>query len=250
MTAADQSTADLPYELFYWPSIQGRGEFVRLALEEAGVAYEDVARKPEEEGGGIGAIQEILGDIGQTPGFAVPMLRAGDLVISQTANICMFVATRHGLVPDDDASRLHANQLQLTIMDLVNEAHDAHHPISVAEYYEDQQEAAERRAKAFVEMRIPKFLGYFDRALQAGAGSGWLVGDQRSYVDLSLFQVLRGLEYAFPKAYARCLDEHDRLAGLVERVEQRPNIAAYLDSDRRIPFNEDGIFRHYPALDT
>jgi glutathione S-transferase len=249
MKSADVSSAQQPYELIYWPSIQGRGEFVRLVLEEGGIAYEDVARQPEEEGGGMDAVQTILGDIGQTPGFAVPMLRAGDLVISQTANICLFLATRHGLVPGDEASRWHANQLQLTVMDFVTEAHDTHHPISVADYYEDQKEAAKRRAKAFVELRMPKFLGYFERAIDAGARAGWLVGEQRSYVDLSLFQVVRGLEYAFPNATARCLEEAPSVAALADRVEARPNVAAYLNSERRIPFNEDGIFRHYPELD-
>ncbi len=236
---------DATYQLFYWPSIQGRGEFVRLVLEEAGANYADVAREP----GGMDRLEDILeGDIGQTPGFAVPMLQHGNLIISQTANICLYLARRHGLVPDDEASQLHANQLQLTVADLVTEAHDTHHPISVADYYEDQKEAARRRAKAFVELRIPKFLDYFERALHSSAGA-FLLGDALSYVDLSVFQVVRGLQYAFPEAMRGCRSRAEGLWALCDRVEDRPAISAYLASEQRIPFNEQGIFRHYPELD-
>ena len=237
------------YELFYWPSIQGRGEFVRLVLEEAGADYLDVARTPEEEGGGIAAIQHVLtGDLGQTPGYAVPMLRAGDLVVSQTANICLFLAGRHGLVPEDEAGRLHANQLQLTMQDLLVETHDTHHPIAMGLYYEEQKDAAKRRASYFLEVRLPKFLDYFERVLRE-AGGAHLLGGELSYVDLSMLQMLRGLAYAFPKAFAAYAPRIPRLVELADRVAARPRVAAYLASDRRIPFNEHGIFRHYPELD-
>jgi glutathione S-transferase len=226
------------YELYYWPTIQGRGEFVRLVLEEAGAKYVDVAREPHGTKTMMTAMKEAEG----TPPFAPPFLRAGKLTISQTANICAFLAARHGLVPDDEPSRLHAMGLQLTIADVVVEAHDTHHPISVGLYYEDQKAAAKKRSKAFRDERIPKFLHYFERAMQGDH----LLGDF-SYVDLSLFQLLSGLEYAFPKAFARIASK--RLLALRDRVAERPRIAAYLSSPRRIPFNEDGIFRHYPELD-
>jgi glutathione S-transferase len=234
------------YTLYYWPHIQGRGEFVRLLLEEAGADYTDVGRLPDDQGGGPGAVREALDD--QPPAFAPPMLVAGDLALSQTANICLFLARRHDLVPDEEAGELHANQLQLTFQDFLTEAHDTHHPISVGDYYEDQQEAAARRAAFFVEERIPKFFDYFERALDQSDGD-WLVGDTLSYVDLTAFQMLRGLQYAFPNA---CDAHRDRIPGLLalaDRVADRDNVAAYLASDRRIPFNEHGIFRHYPELD-
>jgi glutathione S-transferase len=226
------------YELFYWPTIQGRGEFVRLVLEEAGAEYVDVARGAD----GMKAMMRVLKESKGVPAFAPPILRAGHLYIAQTANICAFLAARHGLVPDDEGVRAHALQLQLTIADLVNEAHETHHPISVGLYYEDQKPAALERSRGFREERIPKFLGYFDRALHRN----YLLG-AFSYVDLSLFQVLAGLEYAFPKAFARVASKN--LLELRDRVAARPNIAAYLASERRIAFNEDGIFRRYPELD-
>lgn len=237
--------ADKTYELYYWPSIQGRGEFVRLVLAEAGAAYVDVAR----ESGGMQRLEDLLeGGIGQTPGYAVPMLQHGELIISQTANICLYLARRHGLVPGDEASELHANQLQLTLQDLLTEVHDTHHPISVADYYEDQKQAAKRRAKAFVELRLPKFLDYFERALQASGGD-FLLGGQLSYADLSMFQMMQGLQYAFPRAMEARRRQAIGLNGLCERVEGRPAISEYLESEHRIPFNEQGIFRHYPELD-
>ncbi len=236
-------------ELFYWPFIQGRGEFIRLVLEEAGADYVDVARQPEEEGGGVEAIHRILDeDIGQPPGFAVPVIRVDDVVISQTANICRFLGDKLGLAPGDEPEEFHAQQLQLTIADLVVEAHDTHHPVSVGDYYEDQKEAARRRAAFFVESRIPKFMKYFERALQTNGGE-YFVGGELSYVDLSAFQAVRGLEYAFPRAMSEVRDDAGGLFALADRVERRPNIAAYLESDRRLPFNEQGIFRHYPELD-
>jgi glutathione S-transferase len=238
------------YELYYWPSIQGRGEFVRLALEEAGAAYVDVARQPERRGGGMSRMMGLMESrrIGQPP-FAPPFLKAGKLVIAQTANILMYLGARHGLAPAGEAGRLWANQLQLTIADLVDEAHDTHHPISSALYYEDQRPAARLRAAHFRKTRMPKFLGYFEEVLARNAGGRYLIGARASYPDLSLFQIVEGLRYAFPRAMARQERRLPRVVGLHERIARRPRIAAYLTSKRRIPFNESGIFRRYRELD-
>jgi glutathione S-transferase len=240
------------YQLLYWPGIQGRGEFVRLALEEAAVAYDDVGRLPARAGGGSGVVARLLEEPGPwlTP-FGPPALRHGSVLVAHTAAILQYLAPRIGLVPASERSRLRAHQIQLTIADLVAEAHDTHHPISVELYYEAQRPEALRRAEGFVRRRIPRFLAYFDRALDSNpAGRGrWLVGPGRSYVDLSLFQVVAGLRYAFPRAMRRHERRVPRLVELHDRVAARPRIAAYLASERRIPFNEQGIFRHYPELD-
>ena len=237
------------YELFYWPGIQGRGEFVRLALEEAGASYVDVARVSEKRGGGAPALMKAMqsGD-GYLEPFAPPFLRVGELVIGQTANILHFLGPRHGLVPDDEAARLAAHQLQLTIADFVNEVHDAHHPVGSSLYYEDQKPEARRRARVLRTERVPKFLGYFERVLGRGEG-GHFVGGRISYVDLSMFQVMVGLAYAFPRALGAFERKVPALVELRDRISARPRIAAYLASERRIPFNEQGIFRHYPELD-
>lgn len=235
------------YELYYWPSIQGRGEFVRLALEEAGADYVDVARGT----GGLDRMMRLIeGAREARPPFAPPFLKAGRQLIGQTAGILLFLGDRHGLAPKDEGGRLWAHQLQLTIADLVVEAHDTHHPIASGLYYEDQKAAARRRAEDFRRNRMPKFLGYFERVLERNPrGERWLVGARLTYADLSLFQVVEGLSYAFPRAMARQMKRHPKLAALHDRVAARPRIKAYLASERRIPFNEQGIFRHYPELD-
>jgi glutathione S-transferase len=234
------------YELYYWPSIQGRGEFVRLALEEAGADYVDVARGNE----GAAAIQKILADKNLArPHYAPPILRAGRLLLSQTANILMYLGSQHGLAPANEAGRLFANQLQLTIADFVDEAHDTHHPIASSLYYEDQKPEARRRAADFLKNRVPKYLGYFESVLARNGAGRHLIGARLTYPDLSLFQVVEGLKYAFPKATAPILRRNARVTALAERVAERPRVKAYLRSERRIPFNESGIFRHYPELD-
>lgn len=235
-----------PYQLYYWPSIQGRGEFVRLALEEAGVPYVDVARGK----GGMKAMHAVIaGGEGQAA-FAPPVLRAGGLLLGQTANILLFLGARHKLAPRAEAGRLWCNQLQLTIADIVAEAHDTHHPISVNQYYEEQAREARARARDFAVERIPKFLDYFESVLQANTGrGGWMVGSRLSYVDLSLFQLLDGLRYAFPKAMAAYQGRWPGLERLVAQVAARPRIAAYLASPRRLANNEDDLFRHYPELE-
>jgi glutathione S-transferase len=240
-----------PYELYYWPTIQGRGEFVRLALEEAGAEYIDVARLSARQGGGEAALMRFpeRQAIEHAP-FAPPFLKAGGLVIAQTANILQFLGPHLGLAPQAAAGRIWAHQLQLTISDLVTEVHDTHHPIATSLYYEDQKPAARRRAGDFRESRLPKFLDYFEQVLtQNSKGSRHLVGARLSYVDLSMFQVIEGLRYAFPKAMARLAPGYARLMDLHGRVAVRPRIAAYLSSKRRLPFSEEGIFRHYPELD-
>lgn len=242
---------DPEYRLYYWPEIQGRGEFVRLLLEDAGVAYVDVARLPDGVGGGVPALMTVLGrdDIG-TPILAPPVLQHGELYISQTATICTYLGERHGLAPEGEAG-WRAQHLQLTLADFVVEIHDTHHPIAGSRYYEDQTAEARRRAAVFREERLPRFLGYFERvlALNAAAEGRWLVGTDCSHADLSLFQVAAGLEYAFPKALGALRDAHPRLFALRDRVRERPNVTAYLASERRIAFNEMGIFRRYPELD-
>jgi glutathione S-transferase len=238
------------YELYYWPTIQGRGEFVRLALEESGSEYVDVARR-KGKGSGVARLMRFLD--GREPGelpFAPPFLKAGRMVIAQTANILLFLGDRHGLAPKEQSGRLMTHQLQLTIADLVVEAHDTHHPIASGLYYEDQKKEARQRAKDFLANRLPKYLGYFEGVLTRNArGRGWLVGARLTYADLSMFQVLAGLEYAFPRTMKRVSPRYRRLKALRQAVGERPRISAYLQSDRRIAFNEDGIFRHYPELE-
>lgn len=240
----------MAYELFYWPSIQGRGEFVRLALENAGAPYVDVARE-HGAGRGVKALMAMLnGAAAPLTPFAPPFLRDGDLVVSHVANILFYLGPKLSLAPEDEAQRLFAHGLQLTITDFVAEVHDAHHPISTDLYYEDQKSEAKARAAAFLEHRVPKFLGYFERVLNDNpAGPAHAVGSALTTVDLSLFQVWAGMAYAFPRAFSRAATTHPALAALAAAVEKRPNVARYLASERRIPFNESGIFRHYPELD-
>jgi glutathione S-transferase len=234
------------YELYYWPSIQGRGEFVRLALEEAGADYIDVARSDD----GSSMLRLLDGNKIATPPFAPPFLKAGRLVIGQTANILLFLGARHKLAPSGEAGRLWTHQLQLTVTDFVVEVHDTHHPISSGLYYEEQKAEARRRAREFLKNRLPKYLGYFERVIAGNAkGKGHPVGAKLTYVDLSLFQLIAGLRYAFPRAMKRKELDYPRLVALHEHVAKRPRIAAYLASDRHIPFNQEGIFRRYRELD-
>ena len=212
------------YELYYWPTIQGRGEFVRLALEDAGATYTDVCRGGHS---GVPTMLKMMEAKSGTPSFAPPFLKSGKLVIGQTANILFYLGNRHGLAPATEAGRLWIHELQLTIADFVSEVHDTHHLIGVS---------------------LPKYLGYFERLLQATSG-GYVTGRKTTTVDLSLFQIIEGLRYAFPKRMKRYEARIPKLVALHDRVAERPAIAAYLASDRRIPFNEDGIFRHYKALD-
>lgn len=237
-----------PIELYYWPGIQGRGEFVRLALEEAGARYVDVARERKD---GLAAMMRFLEgeERGALP-FAPPFVRVGRTVVAQTANILAFLAPRLRLIPADPALRAEAHQIQLTIADFVVEAHDVHHPLGAAFYYEDQKRESKRRAAWFRDERIGKFLGWFETILERNPkGPKYLVGAKLTYADLSLFQMVEGLRYAFPKAMERVEGDCANVVALRDRVAARPRIKAYLASDRRIPFNQQGIFRHYPELD-
>lgn len=241
------------YELYYWPSIQGRGEFIRLALEEAGANYVDVARLPVDEGGGEQAVMDVLWNESERhPAFAPPILKVGKELVWQTANILAFIAPDLDLIPKDIESRTFANGLQLTIADFVSEIHDTHHPIAASQYYEDQKAEALLRSRVFVEERMPKFLHYFERALSKNDKSNaqYFVGKELSYVDLSMFQILAGLKYAFPRALAHLRPSIPLITAVGDQVAARPHIAAYLSSSRRIPFNQQGIFRHYPELDS
>jgi glutathione S-transferase len=235
-------------DLYYWPTIQGRGEFVRLLLEEAGAEYVDVAR---EKGGMARMTRFLQGEERGALPLAPPFVVVGDAVVSQTANILAFLAPRFGLVPDDEAARAEASQIQLTIADFVAEAHDTHHPIAGSLYYEDQKKEAKRRARDFIEHSMPKHLGWLERVLERNRASGgrFMVGSDLSYVDLSAFQIVEGLRYAFPNAMARLEPKLPLLVALRDRVAGRPRIAAYLASKRRLAWNQQGIFRRYPELD-
>ncbi len=236
------------YELYYWPGIQGRGEFVRLSLEDAGMDYEDVARDPRR---GVAALGKFMGDASETHLlFAPPFLKAGKLVISQTMNILMFLGPRLGLVPKSEAGRLWAHQLQLTISDWLLEVHNAHHPMAGSLFYEDQKAEASRRSAIFRSERLPKYLAYFEEVLKRNSkGKPFILGKGVSNVDLSLFQLMAGLRYSFPHLMARLEPNYPKLVTLHDCVSVRPKMATYLSSNRRVPFNEQGIFRHYPELD-
>ena len=235
----------MTYQLYYWPSIQGRGEFIRLALETAGADYVDVARSE----GGMPAMMTLM-EGARTPPFAPPFLKDGDLLIAQVANILLHLGPKLGLAPGDEAGRLFTHQLQLTVTDLVSEVHDTHHPVASGLYYEDQKPESQRRAGDFLEHRAPKYLGYFETVLSRNpAGPSHLAGAELTYVDLSLFQVIEGLRYAFPKAMKRIEARLPRLVALHGAVAGLPKLKAYLNSPRRIAFNEQGIFRRYPELD-
>lgn len=234
------------YELYYWPTIQGRGEFVRLALEEARASYTDVAR-------GEAGVDAMLGLMKATaanprPPFAPPFLAAGKLLLSHTANILFWLGPRHDLAPKAENSRLWLHQLQLTVTDFVKEIHDTHHPVGSSLYYEDQKAESQRVAAQFRDLRAPKYLGYLEAATKA-AGGPFVTGRRLTYVDLSVFQLVAGLRYAFPKAMKRFERKIPRLVEIQDRVRERPNIAGYLASPRRIAFNEHGVFRRYPELD-
>ena len=233
------------YQLFYWPEIQGRGEFVRLALEDAGAAYDDVVRKS----GGMSKMMAMMdGRRDKHPPFAPPFLKAAKLVIAQAAEILFYLGPRLKLGPRDEAGRLWLHQLQLTVTDLVKEIHDTHHPIAGGLYYEDQKAEAKKFTHYFLKDRVPKYLGYFESVLQKSGGP-YVLGAKFSTMDLSLFQLTEGLRYAFPKAMTRIERKTPRVVALRDRVAARPRIKAYLTSARRLPFNESGIFRHYPELD-
>ncbi|XAH25425.1 glutathione S-transferase [Xylophilus sp. GW821-FHT01B05] len=241
----------MAYELHYWPGIQGRGEFIRLALEAAGAPYIDVARGPEAEGQGLPASQRYLeGKKVVHPPFAMPFLKDGDVLVGQTAAILQYLAPELKLVARSEQARIWTHQIQLTLCDLVVEAHDTHHPVGSGLYYEDQKPEALRRAQAFCSTRLPKFLNWLESIVARNpAGQRHLVAGKLSYADLSLFQCVEGLRYAFPKATARVLAKTPGVVGLHERVAALPKVAAYLRSERRIAFNEEGIFRCYPELD-
>jgi glutathione S-transferase len=234
------------YELYYWPTIQGRGEFIRLALEEAGADYVDVARRGKA---GMAAMQKLLeGRRVAHPPYAPPFLKAGKDIIAQTALILFYLGPRLNLAPSGEAERIWAHQLQLTVSDLVVHIHDTHHPVSGWLYYEEQKPAAKRRTADFWRYRVPKFLGYFERVLKQNGGT-YMVGRRLSYVDLSVFQIVEGLRYAFPKRMKRFERKVPLLIALHDRVAKRPRIAAYLASERRIPFSQWGIYRYFKELD-
>ena len=245
----------MAYELHYWPTIQGRGEFVRLALEATGTPYVDVARGPPTDvspkSRGLETMQHVLADTTLVyPPFAPPFLKDGPLMVGQTAAILHHLGPTLKLVGRSEQARVWTQQIQLTIADMVTEAHDTHHPISSSLSYEDQQPESLQRAQDFCCNRMPKFLHWFEQiVVRNPAGSRHLVGGRLSYADLSLFQLVEGLRYAFPVAAARVLTATPGVVAIHDTVAALPKVAAYLRSERRIAFNEQGIFRRYPELD-
>lgn len=237
----------MAYKLWYWPGIQGRGEFVRLPLEAAGIAYEDCAR---EQG-----VEALVADMearqrkrpARAP-FAPPYLEVDGLVMAQVADILLYLGDRHDLAPSRIADRYWVHQVQLTIADIVAEVHNVHHPVAMMDYYHDQKPEAARAAEQFREQRMPKYLGWLEQAV-AGSDGDWMIDDRWTYADTSLFQLVEGLRYMFPRRMAAIEGEYPGVIRIRDQVAGLPGIHAYLKSDRRIAFNTDGIFRHYPELD-
>ena len=241
----------MPYKLYYWPMIQGRGEVIRLALEEAGAEYIDVCRNSKGQEDNQSAIIDILQDSTlMSPPFAPPFLVDGDIIIAQAAAILQYLAPKIGLIGESKEEQIFAHQIQLTVSDFLTEVHDTHHPIASELYYEDQIEESKRRSANFIKLRIPKYLDYFEKIIANNkSNSGWLIGNLLTYPDLSLFHIMEGLNYAFPKAFGHAAGSYTNILTLRDAVAARPNISTYLESDRRIKFNKMGVFRYYPELD-
>ncbi|VVD90094.1 glutathione S-transferase [Pandoraea eparura] len=240
----------MTFELFYWPGLQGRGEFVRLAFEATGTPYVEIVQGDAPARGMDGLMHTMDDPACTDPPFAPPFLRVGDELIGQTANILAYLGPQLGLVGESPRARRWVNQLQLTLADLVDEVHDAHHPIASRLYYSQQRAEARKRSADLIEYRLPKFFAYFERVLANNPqASGWLSEAAMSYADLSLFQVIAGLDYAFPRAMSGFPKAFPRAQAVHDAVARVPRVAAYLKSPRRVPFNTTGIFRHYKALD-
>ena len=236
------------YDLWYWPSIQGRGEFVRLFLEAAGIDYRDRARTSDAQAL-VEDMEARAGENGFAP-YAPPYLvdRQSGFTIAQVAHILAWLTDAHDRGTGDGATDLHLIQLQLTITDIVAEAHDTHHPVASGLYYDDQKDPAARASRAFREERMPKYFDHFERAFGVKDGP-FVAGDRWSHVDTSLFQLVEGLRYAFPMRMRTLEADYPKLVACRDAVARLEGIAAYCASERRIPFNEGGIFRHYQELD-
>jgi glutathione S-transferase len=234
------------YQLWYWPEIQGRGEFVRLAMEAGGIDYRDMAR----DQGSDALIADMKARQGRHGPFAPPYLALDDagMAIAQVANILLYLGERHQLAPSGMADRLWLHEVQLTVTDFVAEVHQVHHPVGIGSYYEDQKGEAARFAREFREERMPKFLGWFERAAAANPGD-WLIDGRWTYGDTSIFQLIEGLRYMFPRRMRTLEEDIPELIAIRDRVAELPGIRTYLASERRIAFNTQGIFRHYPELD-
>lgn len=231
------------YALYYWPVLPGRGEIIRMLLEDAGAAYRDVGR---EEGFGV-IVSARKGELGGARPFAPPILQHGELVLSQSSVIARYIAERHGLAPSDHRGRFLAEQHFLGWSDVMVEVHDTHHPIALGLHYEDQRDAAKERTRHFLADRLGTWLQHFEHIVTQGGGVH--VGETITYPDFMARFVLRGIEYAFPRAFSEHRERIPSLLALRDRVEARPQLAAYLASDRAMAFNEHGIFRHYPELE-
>ncbi|KAF1816408.1 glutathione S-transferase protein-like protein [Eremomyces bilateralis CBS 781.70] len=250
------------YHLIYWPDIPGRGEFVRLAFEAAGTAYLDVSNASSA---GVKPVLSLISDkhvgddVGNPPIFAPPALKivdgkgeGKDLLIHQTPNILAYLGERLGLIGEEEGDKYHVSQVALTALDLCDECHDTHHPVSVVKYYAEQKEEALKKAEDFRASRIPKFFGYFERVLKSNeseAKGKYLVGSKLTYADTTVWQVVNGVSYAFPKEVeARKKDYPLLFETFYPGIQEEKGIKQYLASDRRLSYS-DGIFRHYPELD-
>ncbi|KAK4058824.1 hypothetical protein OIO90_000270 [Microbotryomycetes sp. JL221] len=249
------------FEVVYHAGIPGRAEFVRLMFEATGVTYRDA---PQEDGQDciIPYVTGNFADHDKNPlPFAVPVLRHNDVVISQVPNIVLYLSSR--LPPIDldgestntaqtpaplhDLSTFHWLEQLMTILDMNNEVHETHHPIDIRLYYEDQKAEAQKRAQAFREARIPKFLGNFENNIKKHT-SGFL-NEKVSPADLALFHMVEGILFAFPERINQVKSEFPHVFKLRDTIKSSRRIQAYINSGRRIPFNNYGIFRHYTELD-
>ncbi|MEF2072154.1 glutathione S-transferase family protein [Consotaella aegiceratis] len=239
------------FELYYWPGIPGRGEYPRLVLEAAEAPYREMVQLSSKEGGGMSAMSAFLdGGAGDYVPFAPPFLKDGDVVVSQSGVIAAYLGEKLGPAPQSEPDRVFARSVAVTTADLATEAHDVHHPVGSGRYYEEQKPEALRQAEEFRSERMPKFLGWYETLIgHNSTGSGFLVGDRMTYADLGLFHSVEGLRYAFPRRMATLEGHYPKVLALCAKVAAQPAVKHYLDSDRRQPFNENGIFRHYPELD-
>ena len=183
--------------------------------------------------------------------FAPPFLRDGGVIVSHAAAILLYPGRADRTRANRRRTGAYGRTRYRAITDIVAEVYNSHHPIDADKWFHEQKDAAIARAAVFRRDRMPKYsFGWFERLLAANpAGVDHLVGGFVTYADLSLFQLVEGLRFAFPLASERTLARLPRVTALHKAMAERPRLKAYLASERRVPFKETGIFRRYPELD-
>merc|ERR1711997_819228 len=194
-------------------NVRGRGETIRLVLAYAGKEYEDKRIAPED----MPSLKPSL------PFGQLPVLEVDGVTIGQSMAIARYLANEYGIAGSSNMVKAQVDE----VVDVMNDLQDAMY----GTFFEKDEKVKAEKTKKVIEETIPKTLANLEKVLEKRGGQ-FLAGNCLTWAELHFLQLAESLETMSPK----CVEATPKLANLVDRTRNLPNIKKWLEERPVTPY--------------